>query len=117
MENLHDPEHVYYTIKAEIPPQNDAVLRKLVLPHMNHGPCGEHSSASLWIKEWYCGKQFPEIFKDENGSDEDISHSYLQLRGRSPGYGREEYIRRTTVQSPQGSFNKGLTVDSSWAVP
>ncbi len=105
---LRNPANVDQIISAEIPSENDPVLRAAVLQHMIHNPCGEENPNAVCMNDGRCSNKFPRAFKQET-SHSDNEH-YIVYRRRSPEDGGERAQR-----SVRGNPNQ--VVDNSWVVP
>ncbi|XP_054280942.1 uncharacterized protein LOC128998711 [Macrosteles quadrilineatus] len=94
-------------IRADIPSEEEAGgrLRKLVLKHMIHGPCGnDHRTDFLcWDSaKGYCTKYFPKPCCETTHVDE---RGFVQYR--------RNYTNQGTIQSR----NKNIIVHDGWVVP
>jgi len=93
-------------ISSEIPPENAAELRRLVLEFNVHGPCGPANPESLCMSEGKCGKYFPKPFA---ACTVDGDGEYPSYRRRSPEAGGETATIRRNGRSH--------VVDNSLIVP
>ena len=82
------PDEIDRIIRATIPDENEAGgrLRKLVLQHMVHGPCGTENPKSPCMQEdsngkKKCTKEYPKAFCDSTYQDE---RGYIHYK-RPPG--------------------------------
>ncbi len=66
--SLRNPARVDAVISAELPPEDDDELRKLVLQHMIHNPCGPHNPVALGMADRGCKKNFPKTFDPRRSS-------------------------------------------------
>ncbi|XP_054287572.1 uncharacterized protein LOC129003305 [Macrosteles quadrilineatus] len=94
-------------IRADIPSEEEAGgrLRKLVLKHMIHGPCGnDHRTDFLcWDSaKGYCTKYFPKPCCETTHVDE---RGFVQYK--------RDYTNRGTIVSR----NKNIIVHDGWVVP
>jgi len=95
-------------ISAEIPSQENVRLRKLVLKHMIHGPCGDHNPNSPCMKDSICSKSFPKAFADFTKDNESMTHP--EYRRLSPSKGGNQAILKPGTAREQ-------VVDNRWVVP
>nr|XP_016471553.1 PREDICTED: uncharacterized protein LOC107793670 isoform X1 [Nicotiana tabacum]XP_016471558.1 PREDICTED: uncharacterized protein LOC107793670 isoform X1 [Nicotiana tabacum]XP_016471563.1 PREDICTED: uncharacterized protein LOC107793670 isoform X1 [Nicotiana tabacum]XP_016471572.1 PREDICTED: uncharacterized protein LOC107793670 isoform X1 [Nicotiana tabacum]XP_016471583.1 PREDICTED: uncharacterized protein LOC107793670 isoform X1 [Nicotiana tabacum]XP_016471591.1 PREDICTED: uncharacterized pro len=89
-------------IRAELPDANaDLDLRKLVLKHMMHGPCGslDPTNSCMRKKIGSCKFKYPKMFADQTSKGND---SYPIYRRRNTG----EVVKV-----------RGHDLDNSWVVP
>jgi hypothetical protein len=89
-------------VSAEIPPENDPILREYVLTHMIHGPCG-NSSAPCW-KDGKCSRGYPKSFKEETEIPED---GYPIYKRRNNGMQAKKKI----------AGGREVDIDNRWVVP
>ncbi len=95
-------------ISAEIPGEEDADLRRIVLQHMVHNPCGEQNPGAVFMGDKGCKKYFPKPFRPETQQSE--NEHYISYRRRSPKDGGE-----TAKRPVRGKPDE--CVDNSWVVP
>ena len=87
-------------ISAEIPDKNiDPLGHALVEEFMIHGPCGKYNPNSPCMKDGFCTKRYPKLFREETIIDED---GFTIYRRRDNG--------RTITKN-------GITLDNRWVVP
>ncbi len=92
---------------AEIPPEDKPILRKAVLQHMVHGPCGVHKPHSPCMENKKCTKNFPKEFVKQTT---DAADSYPEYRRR-----KEEDGGLTAILN-EGKRSE-VKIDNSWIVP
>ncbi|XP_057248880.1 uncharacterized protein LOC125494724 [Beta vulgaris subsp. vulgaris] len=90
-------------ICAEIPTQDNPHLRKIILKHMMHGPCGHPNLECPCMKhlkrKGSCKYGYPKKFRSEMTNN---------------GDGYSMYKRRDTIDS---AFIRKATLDSRWVIP
>ena len=106
----HSSGDIDQFVMAELPPNDvaNAELRRLVLKHMVHGPCGELNDSSPCMvtkqidghEERVCSKKFPRKFQPETVFDEDRGVCY---RRRNDGRNWERV--------------RTFDIDNRWVVP
>jgi len=94
-------------VSAEIPSLEHPKLRKLVLKHMIHGPCGARNRKSPCMIDRKCSKHYPKSFALETTDDDD---SYPEYRRRPAEKGGETAMLYEDSPNP-------WKVDNSWVVP
>ena len=109
--SLENPEQVDKVISAEIPRQDDPILRQAVIKHLIHRPC-THDSNARCLRDGKCSKRFPKAFRVETGSNE--GDYYVSYRRRSHSQGGEK--AKISFIAP-GVGKKEIEVDNSWIVP
>ncbi len=104
--SLRNPEKVDEIISAEIPGEEDADLRRIVLQHMVHNPCGEQNPSAVCMGDNGCKKYFPKPFRCDTQQSE--NEHYISYRRRSPKDGGETLsalfaANRTSAWTTHGS--------------
>ena len=108
-EQPRGPDEIDKLICAELPSEEEPVLRKKVTNHMLHGPCGALNSKCPCMepigdsKKTACSKSFPKDFCKNTTVDDS---SFPVYRRRSPEDGGETF-----------TMPKGTVVDNRWIVP
>ncbi len=104
--SLRNPSRVDDVISAELSPEDDDVLREVVLQHMIHNPCGSNNPAQCaWRPRTQ--EKLPKPFRSETQQIE--SEHYISYRRWSPEEGGE-----TATKPVRG--NSEQKVDNFWAV-
>ena len=67
-------------VSAEIPSEDQPVLRELVLRHMIHKPCNEFPNASCKDCRGNCTKRYPKAYREESSQDENGYPLYRRRR-------------------------------------
>jgi len=80
-DRLRDADRIDRFISAELP-EDDPVLRDIILRNNIHGPCGDHNPSSPCMTNGECTKRFPKEFKDSTVINE---HSHTEYRRRNTG--------------------------------
>ncbi|KAH9624793.1 hypothetical protein KSS87_003736 [Heliosperma pusillum] len=90
-------------VSAEIPSQNNTALRKSVLKHMMHGPCGHLNLESPCLKHkksvGHCKYAYPKAFSNDTTNNAD---------------GYPVYRRRNNGET---AVVRSATLDNRWVIP
>jgi hypothetical protein len=97
-------------VSAEIPSENNPELRKLVLKHMIHGPCGPGFPSSPCMNDGTCSKQYP---KDYCDATTDADDSYPKYRRKSPRSGGHTASKQIWRNGEPIDFE----ITNQWVVP
>ncbi|XP_021716916.1 uncharacterized protein LOC110684794 [Chenopodium quinoa] len=97
------PEDYDKFVCAEIPPASDPILRKIILRHMMHGPCGHLNPQCPCMRKKgqkpKCKNNFPKKFSPHTTTNKD---------------GFPTYRRRDTGETARV---RGATLDNRWVIP
>lgn len=102
-DKLDTPEDYDKLVRAEIPiEQEEPELKKRVLKHMIHNPCGVQNPRSPCMKQGNCKKGFPKSFCNNTMQGNDSYPLYRRRQDATPIPLRE---------------NSRVNVDNRWVVP
>ncbi|KAH0663998.1 hypothetical protein KY290_029894 [Solanum tuberosum] len=104
-------------IKAELPDEcTESALRKLVIKHMMHGPCGSlNLTNSCTKKKGYCKFKYPKKFADKTSKGSDSYPIYKRRNTGEVVKVRHQYLDNSSVvpYNPYllGKFNCHINVE------
>ncbi|XP_010686097.3 uncharacterized protein LOC104900381 [Beta vulgaris subsp. vulgaris] len=100
---IKEPDAFDKFISAEIPDESNSHLRRIVLSHMMHGPCGKANTECPCMKHKSCPGTckygYPKAFREETSTHEN---------------GFPLYRRRNSGQNP---IIRKFAMDNRWVIP
>lgn len=115
---MRDVEYVNIIISAWNAPQDDPIVRKLLLSHITHGPWGSENRTAICMKDRFFTKGFQIQIIYEAGKGEDLgSKFYVTLDRTLKGHDMKPAIRRTLMSEVTPYIQKNVFVGHWWVVP